>query len=95
MLALLLKRFMSQRKSEVAWDGGVRGRGTAAKGVPQGSPVSPVLFLVFMAPILEEMKRWVKEEVGWVEVQFLSYVDYMTCGVLRRRRLNVRECRSW
>ena len=80
-----LKRFISQREFEVAWVGGVRGRGVAAKGVPQGSPLSPVLFLVFMAPILEEMERWVKEEVGRVEVQFPSYVDDLHCRLYDMR----------
>ena len=74
-----LERFMSPREFEVAWDGSVRGRGAATKGVPQGSPLSPVLFLVFMAPILEEMERRVKEEVGRVDVQFPSYVDDLHC----------------
>ena len=76
-----LERFMSPREFEVAWDGGVRGRGVASKGVPQGSPLSPVLFLVFMAPILEEMERRVKKEVGRVEVQFPTYVDDLHCGL--------------
>ena len=80
-----LESFMSQREFEVAWDGGVRGRGVAAKGVPQGSPLSPVLFLVFMAPILEEMERRVKEEVGMVEVQFPSYMDDLHCGLYDMR----------
>ena len=53
----------------------------AAKGVPQESPLSPVLFLVFMAPILEEMERRVKEEVRRVEVQLPSYVDDLHCGL--------------
>ena len=80
-----LERFMSPKDFEVAWDGSVRGRGAAAKGVPQGSPLSPVLFLVFMAPILEEMERRVREEVGRVDVQFLSYVDDLHCGLYDRR----------
>ena len=80
-----LERFMSPREFEVAWDGGVWGRGVAAKGVPQGSPLSPILFLVFMAPILEEMERRVKEEVGRVEVQFPSYVDDLHCGLYDMR----------
>ena len=79
-----LERFMSPREFEVAWDGSVRGRGAAAKGVPQGSPLSPVLFLVFMAPILEKMERRVKEEVGRVDVQFPSYVDDLHCGLYDR-----------
>ena len=80
-----LQRFMSPLEFEVAGDGCVRGRGAAAKGVPQGSPLSPVLFLVFMAPILEEMERRVKEQVGRVEVQFPSYVDDLHCGLYDRR----------
>ena len=52
-----LERFMALREFEVAWDGRVRGRGVATRGVPQGSPLSAVLFLVIMAPILEEMER--------------------------------------
>ena len=57
----------------------------AAKGVPQGSPLSPALLLVFMAPILEEMECRVKEEVGRVEVQFPSYVDDLHCGLYDMR----------
>ena len=53
----------------------------AAKGVPQGFPLSPVLFLVFMAPILEEMECRVKEDLGRVEVQLPSYVDDLHCGL--------------
>ena len=76
--------FMSPRECEEAWDSKVRGRGAEAKGVPQVSPLYPVLFLVFMAPILEEMERRVKSEVGRVEVQFLSYVDDLHCGLYDR-----------
>ena len=76
-----LEQFMSPREFEVTWDGSGQGRGVATMGVPQGSPLSPVLFLVFMAPILEEMERQVKEEVGRVDVQFPSYVDDLHCGL--------------
>ena len=79
-----LERFMSLREFEVAWNGSVRGRGAAAKGVPQGSPLSPVLFLVFMAPILEQMECRVKEEVGRVDVQLPSYVDNLHCRLYDR-----------
>ena len=86
-----LERFMSPREFEVKWDGSVRGRGAATKGVPQGSPLSPVLFLVFMAPILEEMEREVKEEVGSVNVHFPSYVDDLHCGLYDKRAAGEEE----
>ena len=38
-----------------------------------------------MAPVLEEMERRVREEVGRVEVQFPSYVDDLHCGLYDRR----------
>ena len=59
--------FMSLQEFEVAWDGKVRGRGAAAKGVPQGSPLSSVLFWVYMAPILEEMERYCKDAESLVD----------------------------
>ena len=89
-----LERFMSHREFEVAWDGSVRGRGVAAKGLSQGSPLSPVLFLAFMAPILEEMERRVKEEVGTVVVQFPSDVDDLHCGLYARRVAGEEEAKS-
>ena len=80
-----LRRFMSTREFEVAWDGKVRGKREATKGVPQGSTLPPVLFLVYMASILEEMECRVKEEVGRVAVQFPSYVGDLHCGLYDRR----------
>ena len=50
---------MLPREFKVAWDNGVRERGAATKGVPQGSLLFPVLSQVLMAPTLEEMERWV------------------------------------
>ena len=40
-----VEQFVAPRVFEVSWDGKVRGLGRTSTGVPQGSPLSPVLFL--------------------------------------------------
>lgn len=70
---------MPPREFEVTWDGKVRGRGVATKDIPQRSLLSLVLFLVYIALILEEMERRVKEEVGRVTMRFPSCVDDLHC----------------
>ena len=63
------------------WDGSVGGVGRSTTSVPKGSTLSPVLFLVWMVPILVEMERRICEEVPGVVVEFPSYVDDLYCGL--------------
>ena len=51
--------------------------------------MSPVIFLIWMTPILEEMKRHVREEVG-VEIELPSYVDDIHLGIYNTYRRGVR-----
>ena len=51
-----LKTFFREREFTMEWDGKVRGKGRTNVGAPQGSPLWPVIFLIYMAPILEEME---------------------------------------
>ena len=81
-----VRQFVAGRTFEVSWDGKVRGVGSSSMGVPQGSLLSPVLFLVWMAPILREMERRVVEKVPGVGVEFPSYVDDLYCGLYVRGR---------
>ena len=76
-----VEAFVAPREFEVSWDGKVRGVGRSTMGVPQSSPLSPVLFLVWMAPILTEMESPIKEEVPEVAVEFPSYVDDLHSGL--------------
>ena len=47
-------------------------------GVPQRSPLSPVVFLIWMAPILEKVKARMKEEAGRMDTK-------SACGGRARR----------
>ena len=62
-----VREFVSPGCFEVLWNRAVRGMGRSVVGVPQGSPLSTVLFLVWMAPILVEMERRIREEVPRLE----------------------------
>ena len=74
-----LKTFFRKREFTIEWDGKKRGQGKTNVGAPLGSPLSPVIFLIYMAPILEEMERDLvrarlsKSPEGVVEIP--SYMD--------------------
>ena len=53
-----IQKFFRARQFTISWDGKNRGIGRTNIGVPQSSPLSPVVFLVWMH---QYWKRW-KEE---------------------------------
>ena len=80
-----VREFVSPQSFEVSWDGSVQGSGRLVMGVPQGSLLSPVLFLVWLAPILIEMEQRIREEVPGIGVEFPSYVDNLHCRLYDER----------
>lgn len=77
---------MSPREFEVSWDRKICRVGRSTKGVPQGSLLSPVLFLVWIAHILREMNRRIAEELPRVGVEIPSYVDNLHCSLYAGQR---------
>jgi len=63
------------------WDGKVRGKGKTNIGAPQGSPLSPVIFLIWMAPIITKMEEALKNRWPTVDLELPSYVDNLHLGV--------------
>ena len=72
--------FMGERSFSVSWDGKDRGVRKTNVGVPQGSSLSPVVSLTWMASILEEIGRRIRWEVG-VDIELPSYVDDIHLGI--------------
>ena len=79
-----LKDFFRAREFTMEWDGTVRGRGKTNVGAPQGSPLSPVVFLIFMAPILEAKEERVRAATN-LDVELPSYVDDILVNVTDKR----------
>ena len=52
----------------------IRGNGKTNVGVPQESPLSPVIFLIYMPPILEDIEQQVSKATG-LDVEVPLYVD--------------------
>ena len=52
-----VERFLMPRSFQIAWDHEARGSGHMDQGTPQGSPLSPVLFLAFIARTLKAVDR--------------------------------------
>ena len=48
-------------------------------GVPQGSPLSPVLFLIGVAKALESADTRIQEEITSHKIRIYSYVDNFNC----------------
>ena len=76
-----MKGFFRERIFDIEWDGEKRGQGKTNVGVPQGSTLSSVAFLFFMAPILEEMELTIAEELQ-LNIEIPSYVDDILICVL-------------
>ena len=76
--------------------------GSANVGVPQGSPLSPVAFLIWMAPILQKMEERVNAGTG-LDVQMPSFVDGMCTDIvdweggrnMQWRRISKGSCGRW
>ena len=81
-----IKTFFRLRSFELEWDGKVRGFGQTNIGVPQGSPLSPVVFLVYMAPILDEIESRLTQETAWrgktLDVECPSFVDDIMASLM-------------
>ena len=76
-----MSKFFRQRDFTIEWDGKIRGNAKTNVGVPQQSPLSPVVFLIYMAPILEDMEQQVATATG-LDIEVPSYVDDIMACVL-------------
>ena len=71
--------FYQPQKAELTWDGEVRTVTTVKSGIPQGSPLPPVPFLIGVAKVLEDADLRIHREIPSHQVKIYSYVDDFNC----------------
>ena len=81
-----IKNFFRPRSFEVEWDGKVRDSSRTNIGVPEGSPLSPLIFLIYMATILDEIEQRLTQETAWrgktLDVECPSFVDDIMASLM-------------
>ena len=61
----------------------MRGQGSTNVRVPQGSPLSPVAFLIWMAPILQKIEERVKVGID-LDMEIPSFIDDIYMDIIDR-----------
>jgi hypothetical protein len=57
-LIILIQSFLSSRSTTIKIPGSTSRSYIVNTGIPQGNPLSPILFLFFTAPLLEQLTGW-------------------------------------
>src|SRR5437667_6341611 len=68
---------MQGRRTRVAFDGYESEWVQTNSGIPQGSPISPILFLFFISELLEGMQSMEEKQLG---VGFVDNINIITWG---------------
>jgi len=76
-----VKQFFQAREFELKWDGKVRRKGKTNIGAPQGSPLSLVIFLIWMALIITKMEKALQSQWPTFDLELPSFVDDLHLGV--------------
>src|SRR5690606_16903408 len=80
---------MTERSIQLAFDGHKEDLVPVETGIPQGSPVSPILFLIYLKPLFDVL------EVKHPNLQFPSYIDDVAViAIGRSLSWNVEELES-
>lgn len=83
-----VRTFMTERQAKLRFDGEEGEWRAVATGIPQGSPVSPILFNLYISSLLREMEEEARR--GEMRVYFPTFIDDVTIVLENRTWREVR-----
>ena len=92
-----VKNFMQGRRTKVAFDGYESEWVQTNSGIPQGSPILPILFLFFISELLEGMKDVEGETLGFGFVDDTNIITWGDSAQENCTRLEEehKRCMDW
>lgn len=69
--------FLTDRRVEIVIDGHINPEKVVETGIPQGSPVSPILFLIYISGVFEAVKEKVPEIIS---LSFMDDLGFLASG---------------
>jgi len=93
----IVRAFLKNRTTSLLFDGQTSQLFPTETGIPQGSPLSPILFLLFISPLLEATN---KENRQGVSLSFVDNTNLMVWSPSARRNCQLLEgihkvCLDW
>ena len=89
--------FLSERRTQLAFPGYSGGWRRISIGIPQGSPLSPILFLFFISELLEHFQQVNQDTLGFGFVDDTNLVAWGDSAADNCRRLTAAHdrCIAW
>jgi reverse transcriptase-like protein/retrotransposon-encoded endonuclease len=96
-LVKLIQSFLTDRKTRIAFPGYQSEWIRTQTGIPQGSPLSPILFLFFISELLEEFQRVAGDTLGFGFVDDTNLITWGNSARENCRRLESihDRCIAW
>jgi len=91
------RSFLTGRKTKISFPGYTGEWVTTATGIPQGSPLSPILFLFFISELLEDFQRPTNDTFAFGFVDDTNLIAWGRTAASNCRRLTTAHdrCLAW
>src|SRR5947207_4042359 len=94
-IAQWIASFLQGRSTQLQFDGGKLGPISTLAGVPQGSPLSPLLYMYYNADLLDIASKHQATSIGFIDDVVYGVCGNSDRGNVRRLRLILDDAEKW